>query len=170
MACTNRFGWPGCQWGRGPDWATTGVIRPVTEITRSIVIAIDDFTGLRAHQLLVDPVLADQTAWPTVRCGATVVDLAGGEPAIRNRQNAAAAGCLVDQLRPDRPDRSVRNRPPKRPPTDALLHGMHVEILDHDVAIVARQLGRELVSGVSPQLYAPTVEARKLGFRLLPSS
>jgi hypothetical protein len=47
---------------------------------------------------------------------------------------------------------------------------MHVEILDHDVAIVARQLGGELVSGFSPQLYAPTVEARKLGFRLLPSS
>ena len=150
MACTNRFGWPGCRWGRGPDWATTGVIRPVTEITRSIVIAIDDFTGLWAYQLFVDPVLADQTAWPTVRCGATVVDLAGGEPAIRDRQNAAAAGCLVGQLRPDRPDRSVGNRPPKRPPTHALLHGIHVEILDHDVAIAARQLGGELVSGFSP--------------------
>ena len=94
MACTNRFGWPGCQWGRGPDWATTGVIRPVTEITRSIVIAIDDFTGLWAHQLFVDPVLADQTAWPTVRCGATVVGLAGGKPAIRNRQRAAGASVL----------------------------------------------------------------------------
>jgi hypothetical protein len=20
MACTNRFGWPRCRWGRGPDW------------------------------------------------------------------------------------------------------------------------------------------------------
>ena len=170
MACTNRFGWPGCQWGRGPDWATTGVIRPVTEITRSIVVAIDDFTGLWAHQLFVDPEFADQTAWPTVRSGATVVVLAGGEPAIRDRQNAAAAGCLVVQLRPDRPHRSVGNRPPKRSPTHALLHGIHVEILDHDVAIAARQLGGELVSGFSPQLHAPTIEAGKLGFRLSPSS
>jgi hypothetical protein len=146
------------------------VIRPVTEITRSIVIAIDDFTELWAHQLLVDPVLADQTAWPTVRCGATVVDLAGGERAIGDRQNAAAAGCLADQLRPDRPDRSVGNRPPKRPPTHALLHGFHVEVLDHDVAIATRQLSGELVSGFSPQLHTPTVEAGKLGFRLSPSS
>ena len=33
MACTNqRCGWAGYRWGRGPDWATTGVIRPVTEV------------------------------------------------------------------------------------------------------------------------------------------
>jgi len=146
------------------------VIRPVTEITRSIVIAIDDFTGLWAHQLFVDSALADQAAWSTVRCGAPVVGLTGGKPAIRNRQRRAGTSGLVDQLRPDRPDRSVGNRSPKRPPTHALLHGFHVEVLDHDVAIATRQLGGELVSGFSPQLHAPTVEAGKLGFRLSPSS
>jgi hypothetical protein len=67
------------------------------------VIAIDDFTRLWAHQLLIDPVLADQPAWGAVRCNATVVDLAGSEPAIRHRQNAAAAGGPVGQLRPDHP-------------------------------------------------------------------
>jgi hypothetical protein len=30
------------------------VIRPVTEISRGVVIAVDQFTGVRAHQLLVD--------------------------------------------------------------------------------------------------------------------
>jgi hypothetical protein len=44
------------------------------------VIAIDDFTRLWAHQLLIDPVLADHPAWGAVRCNATVVDLAGSEP------------------------------------------------------------------------------------------
>src|ERR1700737_3717505 len=46
MACTNRFGWPGNRWDRGPDWTTTGVIRPVTEIARGVCVAVDDCTGV----------------------------------------------------------------------------------------------------------------------------
>jgi hypothetical protein len=38
------------------------VIRPVTEITRSIAVAVDDFTGDRAHQVFVDAAFADQPA------------------------------------------------------------------------------------------------------------
>jgi hypothetical protein len=67
MVCTNRWGWPGYRWGRGPNWATTGVIRPVTEIERSVSVAVDDFTGVWADQLLVDATLADQPARGAVR-------------------------------------------------------------------------------------------------------
>ena len=57
MACTNqRCGWPGYRWGRGPDWATTGVIRPVTEIQRSVDVTVDDFTG---YALAVDLIAWD---------------------------------------------------------------------------------------------------------------
>src|SRR5271156_321319 len=63
---TNRCGWPEYRWGRGPDWTTIGVIRPVTEIQRSVSVTIDDFTGVRAHQLLGDAALIDQ---PTRRSG-----------------------------------------------------------------------------------------------------
>src|ERR1700694_3274275 len=107
MACTNRFGWPEYRWSRGPDWATTGVIRPVTEITRSVSIAVDDFAGLRTHQQLVDASFADQPARGAVRCGAAVVDLAGREPTVRHDQLAAIAGGLVGQHRPDQTHRGI---------------------------------------------------------------
>jgi len=96
MACTNqRCGWPGNRWGRGPNWATTGVIRPVTEISGRVDVAVHDFTCERAHQVFVDSAFADQARWGAVRCGAAVVDLAGGKPAIRHGQVAAVAGSLV---------------------------------------------------------------------------
>ena len=96
MACTNqRCGWPGNRWGRGPNWATTGVIRPVTEISGRVDVAVHDFTCERAHQVFVDSAFADQARWGAVRCGAAVVDLAGGKPAIRHDQVAAVAGSLV---------------------------------------------------------------------------
>ena len=86
--CTNRwFSWPGYRCGRGPDWTTTGVIRPVTEIESTVSIAVDEFTGLRADQL-VDAPLADQPTRRAVRLVATMVDLARREPAIRHRQHA----------------------------------------------------------------------------------
>jgi hypothetical protein len=66
MACTNRLGWPGNRWGR-PDWTTTGVIRPVTEIARSIVITVDDLAGLWTYQVLVDAPRAEQPARGAVR-------------------------------------------------------------------------------------------------------
>src|ERR1700694_1072069 len=101
MACTNRGGWPGYRWGRGPDWATTGVIWPVTEVSGRVVITVHNFTGERAHQVLVDAVFADQPAWCAVRCGAAVVNLAGREPAFRDRQHPAVADGLVHQQRLD---------------------------------------------------------------------
>src|SRR5690349_7589503 len=107
MACTNRCGRPGYRWGRGPDWATTGVIRPVTEIARSVAVAVDDFTGGRAHQQLVDASLADQSARCAGWCGAAVVDLAGWEPTVRLNQFAAVAGGLVGQHRPDQSHRRI---------------------------------------------------------------
>ena len=67
MACTNRFGWPGYRWSRGPDWATTGVIRPVTEVSGRVVITVHNFTGERAHQVLVDAVFADEAERTAVR-------------------------------------------------------------------------------------------------------
>jgi hypothetical protein len=116
MACTNLFGWPGYRGGRGPDWTTTGVIRPVTEIERSIVVAVNDVTGVWADQFLVDAAFADQPARCAIRCGVAVVDLAGGKPAIRHRQHSAVTGGLVNQLRLDQTHRGIRDRPGKRPP------------------------------------------------------
>jgi hypothetical protein len=112
MACTNRrSGWPGYRWGRGPDWATTGKIRPVTEIQRGVDVAVDDLTGQGARQPLADSVFTDQPAGGTVGLSAAVVDLAGGKPAIRDNQLAAESGGLVDQLRPDR----ICAKPTRRP-------------------------------------------------------
>src|ERR1700739_755419 len=102
MACTNLWcGWPGYRWGRGPDWTTTGVIRPVTEIQRSIAIPVNGITGQWTDQLLVDVALTDQSARRTVRLSAPVVDLARWEPAIHHRQHRAVTGGLVSQLRLD---------------------------------------------------------------------
>src|SRR5208337_2169543 len=148
MACANHCGgWPGYRWGRGPDWTTTGVIRPVTEIKRSIAISVNVLTSEWAHQLLVDVPLTDQPARRAVRLNAAVVDLARWEPAIHHRQRRAVTGGLVGQLRLDRTHRGIRNRPAKRPPAHTAFHGGHVEVFDHDVAIAARQLGGELVGG-----------------------
>src|ERR1700737_3501621 len=135
MACTNRFGWPGYRWGRGPDWTTTGVIRPVTEIKRSIAIAVNDFSGLRANQLFVDVSLADQPARRAIGCGVAVVDLAGRKPAIRDRQHAAETGGLVSQLRLDQTYCGVGDRPAEPPTAHPEFHGGHVEVFDHEVAI-----------------------------------
>src|ERR1700694_3055176 len=136
MACTNRrSGWPGYRWGRGPDWATTGKIRPVTEIQRGVDVAVDDLTGHGARQPLADSVFTDQPAGGTVGVSAAVVDLAGGKPAIRDNQLAAESGGLVDQLRPDKTHSGVRHGPPERRAPHATFHGGHVEIFAHDPAI-----------------------------------
>ena len=75
MACTNHgCGWSGYRWGRGPDWTTTGGIRPVTEIARSVAVAVDDVTGDRADQVLVDAALTDQAARGAIGLVAAVVD------------------------------------------------------------------------------------------------
>jgi hypothetical protein len=160
MACTNRRGWPGNRWGRGPDWATTGVIRPVTEVAGRIDVAVHQRTRLRAHQLLIHFAFADQAARRAVRQGVAMVDLAGGKPAIRHRQHGAAAGALVDQLRSDRPHRGIRHGPAKRPPAHALFHRGHIEIFNHKAAVGARQLGGQLMGGFPPQMHTPAIEAR----------
>jgi hypothetical protein len=55
MACTNHGGgWPEYRWGRGPNWATTGRFRPVTEIERGVVVAVNDLPGLWADQVFVE--------------------------------------------------------------------------------------------------------------------
>src|SRR6185437_4530960 len=77
---------------------------------------------------------------------------------------------LLDQLRPNQSHRSIRDGPAKRSPAHALFHGGHVEILDHDAAVGARQLGGEPVGGFPPQVHTPAVEADQLGFRVAPSS
>ena len=77
---------------------------------------------------------------------------------------------LLDQLRPNQSHRSIRDGPAKRSPAHALCHGGHVEILDHDAAVGARQLGGEPVGGFPPQVHTPAVEADQLGFRVAPSS
>ena len=45
-----------------------------------------------------------------------------------------------------------------------LFHGGHVEILDHDAAVGARQLGGEPVGGLPASVHTPAVEADQLGF------
>ena len=150
IACTNRRGWPGYRWGRGPDWATTGVIRPVTEIARRVEIAVHHFAGLGADELFVDAAFADQSAWCAVGLVAAVVDLARGEPAIRHRQHRAVESGFVGQLWGDRAHRCVGHGSAERPSTHALFHGGHVKVFDHEVAISARQLGGELVGGFPP--------------------
>ena len=165
MVCTNRCGWPGYRWGRGPNWATTGVIRPVTEVARSVLIAVHDMAGLRTHQQLVDAAAPNQSAQGAVRCGAAVVDLAGRKPPVRHHQLAAIAGALVGQHRPNRTYRRIRNRAPERAPPHAAFHRGHVEVFDHDAAIAARQLGGELVGSFPAQMHAPAVQPGQLGFR-----
>lgn len=150
MACTNRGGWPGCRWGRGPDWTTTGVIRPVTEIQSSVSVAVDYLARYRAEQVFVDAALALQPARCAVGAGAAVVDLAGGKPAVRHRQHAAALGRFVSQLRRDQTHCGIGDRSAKRPPAHAAFHRGHVEVFDHDLAIGARQLGGELVGCFPP--------------------
>jgi len=49
VACTNLGGWPGTEGGRAPDSATTGVIRPATEVAGRVVIAVHDFTVTGSH-------------------------------------------------------------------------------------------------------------------------
>jgi len=41
--------WPGNWGGRGPDSATTGVIRPASEVAGRVVIAVHDFTVTGSH-------------------------------------------------------------------------------------------------------------------------
>ena len=109
-------GWPGYRWGRGPDWTTTGVIRPVTEIQRSVAVAVDDFTGAagRSGVCRCGPCRPGGTG---CRLGvvAAVVDLAGGEPAIGHGQGAAMPGGLVGQLRPDQSHRGIGDGAPETP-------------------------------------------------------
>jgi hypothetical protein len=114
------------------------------------VIAVDELTGAWAHQLLVDTAAAGQPARCAIGCGATVVDLAGGKPAIGHRQYPAVAGGLVGQQWPDRTHRSVADRAPVGAPPHTAFHRGHVEVFDHDVAVYARQLGGELVGGFAP--------------------
>jgi hypothetical protein len=123
------------------------VIRPVTEIERSVAVAVDDFTGGRADQVFVDAAFADQSARRAVWCDAAVVDLAGGKPAIRHRQHTAETGGLVSQLRLDQTHGGIGDRPAKRPPAHTAFHGRQIEGFDHEVAIAARQLGGELMGG-----------------------
>src|SRR3974377_1745535 len=127
MVCTNHWcGWPGYRWSRGPAWTTTGVIRPVTEIKRSIPVTVDHFAGEGAHQRLIDVPLADPPAWRAVRGGVAVVDLAGCKPAIRHRQHATETGGLVHQLRFHLTHGGIGGRPAKRPPAHPAFHGGHV--------------------------------------------
>jgi hypothetical protein len=165
MACANRFGWPGYRWGRGPDWTTTGMTRPVTEIKRSVSVPVDDLTSEWADQVFVDPALADQPARRAARLGASVVDLAGRKPAMRHCEHRAMAGGLVGELRPDRAHCGIGHRPAKRPPTHTAFHGLQIKVFDHDVAIAACQLSGELMGGFPTQVHAPAVQPGQLGFR-----
>jgi hypothetical protein len=122
------------------------MIRPVTEIACSIAVAVDDFPGDRAEQVFVDTCLANQATSGAVGVVAAVVELAGGKPAIGHGQGAAAmpAG-LVGQLGSDQTHRGIRHRTPESPAAHALFHRGHVEVLDDDVAIGARQPAAELM-------------------------
>jgi hypothetical protein len=165
MACTNLVGWAGYRWGCVPDWGTTGVIRPVTEIKRSVSICVNDLPSQWAHPLFVDVAFADQPTEGAVGLSAAVVDLAGGKPAIRHRQHRAVTGCLVSQLRLDGTHCGIGHGPPQRPASHTAFHGGHVEVFDHEVAIGARQFGGELVGGFPTQVHAPTIQSGQLGFR-----
>jgi hypothetical protein len=79
-----------------------------------------------------------------------VVDLAGREPAIGHGQGAAVPASLVGQLRPDQTHRGIRHRAPQCPAPHALFHRGQIEVLDHDLAVGARQLGAELMSCFPP--------------------
>jgi hypothetical protein len=102
------------------------------------VIAVHDFTGMRTHQVFVDSVLADQAAWCAPEGDAPVVGLARREPAVDRRQHTAVSGRFVGQLRPNRTYRGVRHGTAECPPTHALFHRGHIQVLDNDVAVAAR--------------------------------
>ena len=132
---------PGTDGARGPDWATTGVIRPVTEIATRVFVAVDEFAGLRTYQQLVDASVADQPAQGAVRLrcsrgGSGWTGTNGPPPSARR----PIAGGLVGQHRPDQTHRGIRNGTPVGTPSHAAFHGRQIEVFDHDVAIGARQL------------------------------
>src|SRR5258707_2057506 len=77
MACTNHVGgWPGYRWGRGPNWATTGGFRPVTEIQCGVCVAVNDLPGLLAEQGFVATAFTPQAPRCAVGLGAAVGALA----------------------------------------------------------------------------------------------
>jgi hypothetical protein len=57
---------------------------------------------------------------------------------------------LVGQLRPDQTHRGIGHRAPESPAPHALFHCGHIEVLDHDLAAGARQLGAELMGSFPP--------------------
>lgn len=150
MACINRFGWPGYRWGRGPDWTTTGVIRPVTEIQGSVSIAVDDFTCLRADEVFVDAAFTVQTARGALWGGAAVMDLARWVPAIRHDQGTATPGGLIRHHRRHQSHCGIGDGAPVGAFAHAAFHRGHVEIFDHDLAVGACQLCGELVGCFPP--------------------
>ena len=77
---------------------------------------------------------------------------------------------LLDQLRPNQSHRSIRDGPAKRSPAHALCHGGHVEILDHDAAVGARQLGGEPVAASRLRCTQRRSRRTSLAFRVAPSS
>ncbi len=98
MACTNRWDRPGNRWRCGSGWATTGVIRPVTEIQCGVDLAVRRFHRSAGRVVFVDAMLADQAARGAVRGHTAVVDLAGWVPAIRHDQLAAVLAGFVAEL------------------------------------------------------------------------
>jgi hypothetical protein len=100
--------------------------------------------------VFVDATLANQAAWGVIRLVAAVVDLAGRKPAIGHGQGAAMPQGLVGQLRFHKTYRGVGHSAPESLAPHALFHRGHVEVLDDDVPVDARQLRGELMGSFPP--------------------
>lgn len=98
------------------------------------------------------------------RGDAPVVGLARREPAVDHRQYTAVSGRFVGQLRPNPTHRGVGHGTAECPPTHALFHRGHIQVLDNDVAVAARQLGGELVGGLPPKTHTPAMTIRENSF------
>jgi len=125
------------------DWAPTGVTRPVAEVLRGVLVAVHYLPRGRAGQVLVHPVFSFEPARGALGKDVAVVDLAGGEPAVRDREGAAVLGDLVGQLRADLAEGGVGDGPAERLAAHALLHVGDVEVLDDHVPVGPGEADRE---------------------------
>ena len=135
------------------------MIRPVTEIERGVVVAVNEFTGHCAHEVFGEPAGFDESAT------AEVVRLGGRVPAVSDDQGGSIPGRLVGELGSDLTERSIGDRTSERSAAHATFHRSQIEIFDNDPAVGGRQPGCQLVRRVLAEVNASPVERGELGFR-----
>ncbi len=144
-----------------PRWTSRSTATgPVTEIQRRVGIAVHQppTAGAVPHPL-AEPEIGPVTA-------AAVMGLGGSKPPIGDHKPATLPRALVGQEPPNLPDAGLRDAAAKPPTAHPAGHRGHVEILDHDGAVAAGELGGQGVEMVSAEVCRSPVKRRQLGVRL----